>query len=186
MRATGHVNRRPEVMAVDPALITGIAALLAAISTGVFAAFERRDRKQQFSEAEQQWRRERRIQYLERLVDRRFESYPAVMRTLGGVRDVQDPAGHHYRDLERNRSSLLTAADELLGHLYGAPGLFMQYETRNQLLAAWFACHRFQQGDATLDDLRIAFFRARRRLREDLQIADEKERKTELERISEE
>lgn len=169
---------------MEPALITGIAALLTAGSAVVFARLERRDREKQFSEAEEQWRKEREIEHLGRLVARRFESYPEVMTTLGAVRDVPDPGGHHYQELKQDRSSLLTVADELLGHLYGAPGLFMRYETRNALLGAWTACHRFQTGDATLDDLRIQFFRARRRLREDLQIADEEESKTELDTIS--
>jgi hypothetical protein len=135
-------------------------------------------------DAEDQWRKERAIEHLGELVARRFESYAAVMKTLGAVRDVPDPEGHHYEGLRQDRSSLLTVADELIGHLYGAPGLYMRYETRTQLLRAYLACHRFQKPKAEVDELVYQFWEARRLLREDLQISDEEERKTELEKIS--
>jgi hypothetical protein len=137
---------------VEPALITGIVALLAAGLSGGIALGERRDRKRQFSKAEEQWRKEREIEHLGRLVGRRFESYPDVMKTLGAVPDVPDVAGRLYQELERDRSSLLPVADELLEHLYGAPGLLMRYETRNQLLRACTVCHRFGSNSSTLAD----------------------------------
>jgi hypothetical protein len=48
----------------------------------------------------------------------------------------------------------------------------MSMGTRNQLLAAWVACQRFQRGSLRVEKLVNAFYQARRKLREDIQIYD--------------
>ena len=105
--------------------------------------------------------------------EHRAATFAPVFATLGVVRDVPDPVKQeHWRELEGNRDALLKTADELLTHLYGAPGLFMHYDTRNRILRAYEACFQFQAGRIDLTELVDAFFFARRYLREDLNLTD--------------
>jgi hypothetical protein len=130
----------------------------------------------EFESARREWIGEHktalRSEFLHELVKQRYQVYPSVLRTLGAVRDVPDPARNHYKSLRSDPEQLLQTADEILHHLYGEPGLVMTMGTRNQLLSAWYTCHLFQTGDADIERLVKEFFQSRRRLREDLQIDD--------------
>ena len=172
-------------------LITGAVGLVAAILTFVVGAWKIRDERKQrieqftvqedqwlakFEAEREEWAGEKRValksELLQERIRRRYESYPEVLSALGAVRDIPDPGREHYRQLEENPTTLSPVADELLRHLYGFAGLVMSMATRNQLLAAWYACKLFEAGEITTDQLVDMFFQARRQLRRDLEIDD--------------
>ncbi|MCA1687545.1 MAG: hypothetical protein LC714_02870 [Actinobacteria bacterium] len=109
----------------------------------------------------------------------RLAAYGDVMRTLGAVSDV---------DFRRDPASFMTAADtpELLlstaaglyDHLYSQPGLLMTMETRSVFHHAREQCIAFLAGNKTIkdaEDLTDAFFYARRYLRADLELLDDRD-----------
>lgn len=187
---------------MDATTVTAVAGLITALFGVAFTALrfrlEQRQRasdlqdqrerwKAEFESTRQRWeaefestRREwigehrtaLRSEFLHELVRQRYRVYPSVLRTLGAVRDIPDPAREHFKSLRSDPKQLLQTADEILHHLYGEPGLVMTMDTRNQLLSAWYTCHLFQTGDATIERLVREFFQSRRRLRDDLQIDD--------------
>jgi hypothetical protein len=173
------------------ATVTAVVGLVTALFGVAFTALKFRDERQQrlvdlhdqrrrwlaeFESDRKEWigqhRSALKSEFLHELVKQRYKVYPPVLRTLGAVRDIPDPAQEHHRSLIAEPEQLMGTADEILHHLYSDAGLVMSMETRNQLLAAWYACHRFQTGDATIDSLVREFFRARRALRGDLQLDD--------------
>jgi hypothetical protein len=178
-------------LAMDATTLTALAGLITALFGVAFTAVRfRLDQKQrasdlqdqrqrweaEFENARREWigqhRTALRTEFLHELVRQRYRVYPAVLSTLGAVRDVPDPAGEHYESLRSDPKQLSQTAEQLLRHLYGEPGLVMTMDTRNQLLSAWYTCHLFQTGDASIDRLVREFFQSRRRLRDDLQIDD--------------
>jgi hypothetical protein len=110
----------------------------------------------EFENARREWVGQHRIalrtEFLHELVRQRYRVYPAVLRTLGAVRDIPDPAREHYESLRADPEQLLETADELLHHLYGEPGLVMTMDTRNQLLSALYTCNSFRQGMQPAND----------------------------------
>ena len=92
------------------------------------------------------------VQFLHDLVTWRVEAYPAVLRTLGAVPDVEGDDDHlaAVRDLPER---LLEAVGELLEHLYGEAGLVMSMGTRNRLHDARLKCLEFQKGAVSRKDL---------------------------------
>jgi hypothetical protein len=109
----------------------------------------------------------------------RLTSYAAVMKTLGAVSDVTigSDKKSSYEALRQKSDLLKATADALYEHLYGAPGLLMTMPTRNYLHAARKECLAFLEGtpgDSAGDRLIDAFFYARRYLRADLELTDDR------------
>jgi hypothetical protein len=108
----------------------------------------------------------------------RLTSYGAVLRTLGAVSDVRvDPDADRYQALHQNKDFLRSTADALYAHLYGEPGLLMTMHTRNFLHDARRECLAFLRGDGDSragDGLVEAFYCARRYLRADLELLDDR------------
>src|SRR4029079_6294590 len=128
---------------------------------------------------------EQRIRLLEKILERRFATYGAVLSLLGKVRDFDSPDGSHFRDLQENPDCLAEIASNLLEQLYGDAGLVMEMDTRNTLVAAMQTAENFRLGRASFEDLCEAFFMARRFLRSDLQILDHPQIKGQLEKMQE-
>jgi hypothetical protein len=108
----------------------------------------------------------------------RLTSYGAVLRTLGAVSDVRlDPDPGRYQALHQNKDLLRSTADALYAHLYGEPGLLMTMRTRNFLHDARRECLAVLRGDGDSragDGLVSAFYDARRYLRADLELMDDR------------
>lgn len=106
----------------------------------------------------------------------RLAAYREVLKTLGGVPDVMFESGPgKYKALHGDRELLSSTAEALRGHLYGEPGLLMTMPTRNSLHSAWRECLLFLNGDGddmSGDLLADVFFHARRYLRADLDLLD--------------
>ncbi len=118
----------------------------------------------------------------------RVAAYGDVLNTLGAVSDVSIPDGPDpYRVLHQNRSNLERTAEALYNHLYGRAGLLMTMRTRNYLHTARRECLSFLASDGDKihgDKLVNAFFDARRYLRADLELLDDRSPQT-LEKIAE-
>jgi len=109
----------------------------------------------------------------------RLASYTEVIRTLGAVSDVNFESDvHKYETLLQNKELLQATAAALYDHLYGAPGLLMTMNTRNYLHGARRQCLDFLNGGGDLlqsgDRLVNAFYHARRYLRADLELMDDR------------
>jgi hypothetical protein len=108
----------------------------------------------------------------------RQAAYGAVLKTLGAVSDVMFESGpDKYKPLHRKRKLLRSTAEALRGHLYGEPGLLMTMTARNSLHTAWRECLLFLKGSGDVDSgdhLVDAFFYARRYLRADLNLLDDR------------
>jgi hypothetical protein len=108
----------------------------------------------------------------------RLASYRDVLRTLGAVSDVMfDRSSNMYEALYQNKELLRATANALYDHLYGEPGLLMTMPTRNTLHSARRECLAFLEGNGDLeagDRLVNAFFYARRYLRADLELTDDR------------
>jgi hypothetical protein len=108
----------------------------------------------------------------------RLASYGAVLKTLGAVSDVVDSRDSDpFRALLENPDRLSTTATALFDHLYGEAGLLMTMRTRNVLHRARQACASFLASDGSQKDgkeLVDAFFRARRYIRADLELLDDR------------
>ena len=109
----------------------------------------------------------------------RVAAYADVLKTLGAVSDVTyvQEGPEKYRALHENRELLQSAADELYQHLYGKAGLLMTMTTRNVLHGARRACLAFAASDGDKkdgDNLVNAFYYARRYLRADLELSDDR------------
>jgi hypothetical protein len=106
----------------------------------------------------------------------RLDSYAEVFKVLGVVSDVAVSADRaKARATLYDDRKLQDAADDLLDHLYGRAGLLMSMPVRNELLYAWAMCKSYLDGDgsdASLQRLVDAFFSARRFLRADLDLID--------------
>jgi hypothetical protein len=108
----------------------------------------------------------------------RLASYSGVLRTLGAVSDVDfDLESYGYEALRQKGELLRSTADALYDHLYSEPGLLMTMPTRNFLHGARRECFAFLQG--SMDEeagnrLADAFFHARRYLRADLELIDDR------------
>ena len=116
--------------------------------------------------------------FLLELYRHRLASYSGVLRTLGAVSDVEwDADPNRYEALHQNKELLRSTAAALNGHLYGEPGLLMTMPTRNYLHSARYQCLAFLEGGGDLragDRLVTAFFHARRYLRADLELIDDR------------
>lgn len=108
----------------------------------------------------------------------RLSHYSAVMRTLGAVISVgvENETDRH-EVLPQSKELLQSTADALYEHLYSEAGLLMTQETRRRLHTARLACLRSLQENGSKDaanDLVDAFFVARRYLRADLELVDDR------------
>ena len=168
--------------AIVTALTTALVALASSIFTFVKWRTERAQWHRTFESELKKGVSDWEVQFLHDLVTRRVEAYPAVLRTLGAVRDVADD--EHLAAVREHPECLLDTADQLLAHLYGEAGLVMSMSARNELHRARTACLGFQTGKVALDDLVTDFFHARRELRRDIQIADSKSIATALSAIA--
>ncbi len=119
---------------------------------------------------------------------RRLSSYPPVMKTLGAVSDVlYAPGPDTYRVLRQDQEHLLTTAHQIYDHLYGEAGLLMTMTTRNYVHTARAECLAFIDdggSDEAGDRLVNAFYFARRYLRADLELLDDRSPQT-LDRLVE-
>jgi hypothetical protein len=146
-------------------------------------------KRDEFQSQAERWREEikaeRRSQeallrkdFLLELYRHRLASYSGVLRTLGAVSDVEwDANPNRYEALHENKELLRSTAAALNGHLYGEPGLLMTMPTRNYLHSARYQCLAFLEGGGDLragDRLVTAFFHARRYLRADLELIDDR------------
>jgi hypothetical protein len=108
----------------------------------------------------------------------RLAAYRDVLKTLGAVPDVMIESGpEKYKALHGKKDLLHSTAEALLGHLYGEPGLLMTMPTRNSLHTARRECLLFLKGDGdemSGDLLVDVFFHARRYLRADLDLLDDR------------
>jgi len=110
----------------------------------------------------------------------RIAAYGGVLRTLGAVSDVTIASGggpSKYKELHANRELFLSTASALYEHLYGEAGLLMTMDTRNVLHDARRKCVAFLNSDGDRkhgDELVDAFFYARRYLRADLELVDDR------------
>jgi hypothetical protein len=108
----------------------------------------------------------------------RLAAYRDVLKTLGAVPDVRVESGpDKYKVLHGEKELLRSTAEALRGHLYGEPGLLMTMPTRNSLHSAWRECLLFLKGDGdelSGDVLVDVFFHARRYLRADLDLLDDR------------
>lgn len=106
----------------------------------------------------------------------RLAAYRDVLKTLGAVPDVMFESGpDKYQALYEKKDLLRSTAEALRDHLYGEPGLLMTMPTRNSLHSAWRECLLFLNGDGdelSGDLLVDVFFHARRYLRADLDLLD--------------
>ena len=108
----------------------------------------------------------------------RLASYSPVLTTLGTVSDSdlrRAPQG--FEELRTNPETLVSTATALLQHLYGQAGLLMTMQTRGVIHDAAWACHRYlssEPGQPANDDLADAFYWARRYLRADLELLDDR------------
>jgi hypothetical protein len=105
-------------------------------------------------------------------------AYRDVLTTLGSVSDVdyQRDSGWQTK-LIQNRDVLRETADSLYKQLYGEAGLLMTMRTRNYIHQARWASLAFLNSDAQPEDFKRlinAFFYARRYLRADLELMDER------------
>ncbi len=141
---------------------------------------ETRRWRTEYQEARQRWAIEQRakqdeqhLRVFERTLERRIETYGPVLSLLGKVRDYDSPDRKYYRDLLKNRDQLSEVSDGLLEALYGEAGLVMEMQTRNALVAAYWAVEAFCTENGGISDVIRKFYVARRFLRSDLQIADD-------------
>jgi hypothetical protein len=108
----------------------------------------------------------------------RLDSYPSVMTILGAVSDVElRRAPERFQALYEDPAVLSSTAAQLRDHLFGEAGLLMTMETRGRLHGAVEACSTFLErgpGARENDDLTDAFFWARRYLRADLELLDDR------------
>jgi len=91
---------------------------------------------------------------------------------LGEVQDCPDPKQRHWELIRQNPKMLFTIADDIINHLYHEAGLFMSYKTRNTLLTLYTYCYMYQTNEVKFDEVVVQFWKARRKLRMDLQIED--------------
>jgi hypothetical protein len=112
----------------------------------------------------------------------RLSSYSEVLQALGAVSFIGgDSLDDLADDLDRRRDELRSTADALFGHLYGRAGLLMTIATRNVVHTARHECLKFlAQNDPRPDiaDLVDAFYDARRYLRADLELLDDRSPET--------
>ena len=106
----------------------------------------------------------------------RLAAYRDVLKTLGAVSDVEfSRSPDKYEELHQNKELLLSTASALYDHLYGEAGLLMTMPTRNSLHSARLECLAFLKGpgDEQAGGILVeVFFRARRYLRADLELTD--------------
>lgn len=161
-----------------------IAAVSAAVSvvvvlSGIWErhrAFEAQ--KEALKEEAARWRADFQKDFQLELYRNRLASYAGVLKTLGAVPDVALPGRRDlYRTLDENRELLTSTAEALYDHLYGEPGLLMTMQTRNVLHSARRQIYSFLDSDGSEKhgrDLVSAFFDARRYLRADLELLDDR------------
>jgi hypothetical protein len=109
----------------------------------------------------------------------RAAEYADVFRTLGALSDVlfPDRSDSSFRALHQNRELLNSTADALYDHLYDKAGLLMTMTTRNYVHTARRTCLDFLASDGDKNHglkLINAFFSARRYLRADLELIDDR------------
>jgi hypothetical protein len=108
----------------------------------------------------------------------RLNSYSEVLQALGAVSFVEGTSWDELADdLVRRAEELRSTADDLFTQLYGKAGLLMTITTRNFVHSARQECLKFlAQNDARPDiaDLVDAFYEARRYLRADLELLDDR------------
>jgi hypothetical protein len=167
------VDPNPEYnISVSASAVIAVVSAAITVAVTIFGIFERN----RAFRAEQR-RHQVLLQNLEQY-KYRAASYAGVFKTLGAISDMVIPEGpNRYRTLLDNRELLQSTADSLLGHLYSNPGLLMTMETRNHLHTARAACLSFLASggsEAQADDLVNDFYYARRILRADLDLIDDR------------
>jgi len=149
-------------------LATALSALIVSILGTIMNYYKIKD-------AKKTWEHEQKIsiekQLLFERLKKRFELYPKTFELLGEVRDIEYPQ-NHYISLEKNKEQLLKIADNLLKELYGAAGLFMNYETRSALLKTYQVSYRYANDEVPLNFLVDSYYLSRRLLRKDLEFDD--------------
>jgi len=160
-----------------------VSAVVAVVVT-ILGIFERRRafiaQQAELDRQAKHWRAEQEVllrkDFLLEQYRYRLAAYREVFRTLGAVSDVTlDSGPDRYKALHQQKELLRSTADALRGHLYGEPGLLMAMPTRNSLHSAWRQSLLFLKGDGdelSGDVLIELFFRARRDLRADLELID--------------
>ena len=173
---------------VVTAIIAGSVSML--ISIIGFAVTQNRWRSE-FDTKSKNWKVEQEIrmtelaaEVLKERISKRYEYYPAVFKILGTVRDIPDPSEEHYAYLEEHRDELEKTGKYLIAELYGEAGLVMEKRTRDILLEVYTTSLEFAGGAASIEDLRLIYLNARRQLRADLQLIDNPDIDTELERLT--
>jgi len=156
------------------AIIAGSVSIITALVTVLVSNYQwKKDFLLKFEEPE--------LLFLRLRVEHRLQTYPAVFKLLGAIRD-SDPVEIQKDSLKANPGQLLPVATELEKHLYGEAGLFMSFDTRSAVLKVWEDCHLFQKEKIAYEDLIADFFFARRYLRADLQLDDIKMIKSDVEK----
>jgi hypothetical protein len=160
--------------------VVAIVSAVVAVIVSILGVYERR-RAFQLQKAElagqaRHWREEFRQDFWLEQYRYRQSAYGEVLETLGAVPDVMLETGpDKYKTLHGNKELLRSTAEALHGHLYGKAGLLMTMPTRNSLHSAWQECLLFLKGNADElagDILVDVFFQARRYLRADLDLWD--------------
>jgi hypothetical protein len=166
-------------LAQGSAVVAIVSAVVAA-AVAILGVLERRRafRAQQIELDRQagHWHEEFRKDFWLEQYRYRLAAYPEVFKTLGAIPDVTFESGPDKHKALRGKKELLrSTAEALRGHLYGQPGLLMEMPTRNSLHSAWRQCLLFANGDGNElagDMLVDVFFHARRYLRADLDLVD--------------
>lgn len=178
----------PEPVSVVVAVVSVVSAVVAAAATIYGMVDRRRTFASQQAELKRQaerWQREfasdlrrqevqLRTQFYLEQYRFRLSSYSRVFRTLGAVVSVEIDRESNRLEVLPPSEELQSTADALYEHLYGEPGLLMTPTTRERLHGARVTCLLFLQGQRTEDDLVDAFYNARRYLRADLEMIDDR------------
>lgn len=173
--------------------IVAVVSAIVAVLVMVFGFYERRRafdaQQEELKRQSEQWKddfeaRTRRDEVLLRkefLLEHfrlRVSKYGPVLRTLGAVSDVElRRRPESARELQQNRKFLTSTADSIRDHLYGEAGLLMTMTTRNALHVARAECLTFRDAagmSTEVGSLADAFFYARRYLRADLELLDDR------------
>ena len=163
-------------------VVSAVVAVLAAVFGYVQRDRAMQEQRRQF-EAEFAAERQRQVVQLRKdfLLEQyryRLTCYAEVLQSLGAVsyiegQSLQDLA----RDLAGRKDELRSVSEQLSGHLYGKAGLLMSMKTRGMVHWARVVCLQFlasRDSDPDISDLVDAFYDARRYLRADLELLDDR------------
>lgn len=155
-------------------LYTSLIAIIVSIAGVVFNYYKIIDERRRWKK-EQYLTLEKEHNFY--IFKKRCQNYTKIFKLLGEVRDIDYPP-EHYEALQKNKTPLITIADKILLELYSDAGLFMTYETRSLLLKVYQLTYRFYNNEIDLDELVDIYYKARRSIRNDLEIDDAYKAKT--------